>query len=168
MAEQKQWNFCQHCSCMFFGGAHARGGRCITESAHVGQGFEFFLPFSDGPEEPFTQSNWFFCRKCRCMFFVAIGGNAGLCVAGGGHDSTGSFNFHLPHSVKPRPNTQPNWRFCRKCGVLFFGGNPGTCVQGGGHNGAGSFSFVLAHGTKFLPSDRGGFVGDYEGVPVED
>jgi hypothetical protein len=77
-----------------------------------------------------------------------------VCVGGGGHDTSGSLNFHLPHDIPEEPLTQQNWRFCRKCHCMFFGGAPGTCVQGGGHDGNGSFNFVLLHGTDFRPHSQ--------------
>jgi hypothetical protein len=163
MGDQNQWHHCQLCQNMYYGLGHAPGhapaGVCVDDvfgGTHSAQGFEFNLPFVDGPEAPFTQANWFFCRKCACMFFVTPGGDAGTCAADGGpHDSTGSFNFHLPHDVPegstPAGFTQANWRFCRKCHVLFFGGNPGQCKLGGGHDPNGSFNFVLPHGEQFSP-----------------
>lgn len=164
MAVQKQWHFCEKCSGMFFGGRAVNAGTCVDGDLHVAQGFEFRLPFDDGPEGPNTQKNWFFCRKCNCLVFIATGGDAGTCVQGGGHDSTGSLNFQLPHDIPEEPRTQSNWRFCRKCSVLFFGGNPGPCVRGGRHDGTGSFDFVLRHGKKFRPHPGGGGSG---GLHVE-
>ena len=151
---QSQWRFCQNCSVMFFGGRNRNAGVCVRPDqgrAHIGEGFEFSLPFSDGPEAPNTQQNWAFCRKCSSLVWVGIGGDAGVCVGGGGHDTTGSLNFHLPHDIPEAPSLQQNWRFCRKCHCMFFGGNPGTCVRGGGHDGTGSFNFVLQHGSTFIP-----------------
>ena len=152
MSEQSQWHFCQNCSSMFFGGNDINAGACVGGSRrgglHIAEGFEFTLPFAGGPEAPNTQKDWLFCRKCACMFF---GGNPGACIKGGGHDGTGSFNFHLPHDIPEAPNTQKDWLFCRKCSVMFFGGNPGKCLKGGGHDGNGSFKFVLRHGATFRP-----------------
>lgn len=88
------------------------------------------------------------------MSFAPTGGNPGPCSRGGDHDSTGSFDFFLPHDISVVAGTQGGWRFCRKCSVLFFGGNPGSCVRGGGHDGTGSFNFVLAHGSRFIPTSH--------------
>jgi len=154
--DQPKWHFCENCSVMFFGGDNVDGGVCIRGGTHIAQGFEFTLPFSDAPppEAPNTQANWGFCHKCGSLAFVPVDdGNVlpGVCVRGGYHDLTGSFNFHLPHDIPEAPSTQQNWRFCRKCGLMFFGGNPGRCVKGGGHDGTGSFNFVLQHGSDFIP-----------------
>lgn len=154
---QKKWHFCQECNSMFFGGDDVNAGACVGSDPrgdrHIAQGFEFALSFGDGPELPNTQMNWFFCRKCNCLVFIATGGAAGACVRGEGHDATGSFNFHLPHDVPEAARTQKGWRFCRNCGVMHFGGTAlraGKCVQGGTHDGTGSFNFVLGHGTRFI------------------
>lgn len=167
MGEQGQWHFCQNCSSMFFGGQAVNAGACIAGGPHIAQGFEFTLPFADGPETPNTQKDWFFCRNCNCLFFVPVGGNAGTCGQGGGHDSTGSFNFHLPHDIPEAPGNQAGWRFCRKCSVLFFSGNPGKCVKGGGHDGTGSFNFVLRHGGTFIRRS-GSLEDDTDLIPVRE
>jgi hypothetical protein len=129
---------------MFFDGFTTKG-RCVS-NGHVAQGFTFVLPF-DEPETPTAQANWRFCNKCFSMFFGPI---PGRCIAGGGHDSSGSVNFVLPHDIPETPEAQQGWRFCRKCSRMFFSGNAGVCVAGGGHDGTGSFNFVLPHKANFI------------------
>ena len=157
MGEQKQWHFCQQCSVMFFGGKNRDAGFCVEpftddDNRHIAQGFEFTVTFVNADEEPNTQMNWFFCRKCFGLFFVATGGDPGTCARdGGGHDSTGSLNFHLPHDIPVTQGNQRDWRFCHKCSLLYFGGNPGHCVKGGSHEQINSFDFVLPLGGEFIP-----------------
>jgi hypothetical protein len=115
MGQQSQWRFCQQCSGMFFGNPtndvvdKIDAGFCVNplpehEHHHITQGFESTLTFEDGPAPPNTQPNWFFCRKCNGLFFVAVGGDAGVCPKDRlGHDSTGSVNFHLPHNIPETP-----------------------------------------------------------------
>jgi hypothetical protein len=145
---------------MFHGGSSILAGSCAggdPGDRHVGQGFEFRLVHEDGPEELSTQRNWFRCRNCSSMFFLAGDGNAGICITGDPHDGTGSENFHLLHDVPEEPFFQGDWRFCLNCHVLFFGPEPGggVCVaapvQGGPHLPQG-FIFVLKHGTEFTPT----------------
>jgi hypothetical protein len=107
------------------------------------------------------------------MFFVAVGGDAGVCAFDHrGHDSTGSVNFHLPHDVAEGPTpagfTQANWRFCTNCHVLFFGGNPGQCPKTGlGHVfNPKDFNFVLPHGSEFTPRSQKIDEGSV-GIPVD-
>ncbi len=77
-----------------------------------------------------AQTNWRFCRKCQGLFW---GGLAGVCAAGGTHDSSASANYELQDQAGD-PG-QHNWRWCHKCSGLFFAGNPttGWCPAGGGH-----------------------------------
>lgn len=155
MATQPHWYFCQNCSSMIFSANDAHSGRCVAGNegaafTHGAQGFEFTLPYATQAETPPGQPDWHFCRKCNSMFFCAIGGNPGPCVVGGDHDGTGSFDFVLPHSVAESPGTQRDWRFCRKCNVLFYGGDPGACVTGAGHDATGSFDFVLPHSSHWI------------------
>jgi hypothetical protein len=45
------------------------------------------------------------------------------------------------------PQTQPNWRWCKKCEGLFFAGRPtkGVCPAGGEHSVEGSGMYELIH-----------------------
>jgi hypothetical protein len=139
---------------MFFGGKNLDAGICVNpllqkSRRHTAQGYEFTLPFEDGPEAPNTQANWF----RNCMVFIAVGGVAGTCAKDRAphRSTTRSFNFHLPHDIPEAPGTQRDWRFCRKCHVLYFGGHTGPCVLGGMHEQDKSFDFVLNLGGEFRP-----------------
>jgi hypothetical protein len=151
---------------MFFGGTDVNAGVCINDGRrHVAQGFEFSLTFTDGPPPPNTENNWFFCRKCSVLFHVKVGGHAGTCVKGGGHDSTGSLNFALPANIAEPPGSQENWRRCKKCHSLYFGGNPGRCVKGAGHEKPDNpNNFVLPHGANFIPKSVP--LAEPEGIPA--
>ncbi|WP_199881269.1 hypothetical protein [Streptomyces sp. CB03911] len=93
------------------------------------------------------QPSWRFCHKCKVLYFDGDPDNKGACPAEGvqpGHEAAGLV-FGLMHDVPPRPNLQPEWRFCSKCMTLFFNGDPGNkgvCKAGGNHEAIG-FNFAL-------------------------
>lgn len=108
------------------------------------------------------QENWRWCRKCGCLFFggsAAPTGPIGRCQAGGGHDPSQSGCYTLPLSatISVLPiKTQGQWRFCRKCHVLFFSGNPGSkCPAGAGHDGTGSGEYFVSFSASFNPGQEG-------------
>jgi hypothetical protein len=98
-------------------------------------------------ELPPTEVNWRHCGNCRAMFFDGYV-TSGVCPIGGGHFAQG-YMFNLPHDYPPPDGTQDQWRFCKKCYLLFYHGNnqiQGVCEAGGGHLVDG-YVFVLQHDT---------------------
>jgi hypothetical protein len=90
------------------------------------------------------QSNWRMCFACSGLFF---GGHAtkGACPGGATtqfladpHVLGGSKHTFLVERDDgiPKPNTQPDWRYCWRCEGMFFIGNGknGVCPAGGEHD----------------------------------
>jgi hypothetical protein len=91
--------------------------------------------FALGVKE-WSQTNWWRCTKCQALSYqnVTDGSPPGPCPAGGVHDQSGTYDYHLPLNVPSIPG-QKRWRRCIKCQGLVYGGNPspGPCVTGGEH-----------------------------------
>jgi hypothetical protein len=106
------------------------------------------------------QENWRWCHKCQGLFFAGPDERTpmrGTCPAGsGGHSRDQSGNYVLTLNSAPF-NTQPQWRFCSKCRVLFFSGNPGSkCpVDGGAHSGAGSGNYAVHFQSSLMNGQTG-------------
>lgn len=87
------------------------------------------------------QNDWRYCKKCQGLAFAGI--SQGVCPAGGGHDTAGSFNYGLAANVQKAAG-QHDWRYCKKCqGLAFAGSGNGVCPAGGGHDTAGSWDYSL-------------------------
>lgn len=109
-----------------------------------------------------AQGGWRWCRKCQGVYFGAA---AGVCSAGGSHDSTGSGDYMISQGA-PAAIQQPEWRWCSRCSQLFFGGDgrSGVCPASGampglasvsgkdGHDGSSSGHYVL---TRDVPTAHG-------------
>jgi|SRR5215469_8083037 len=96
------------------------------------------------------QSDWRACPKCQGLFFGPFGG---VCPAGGGHDTSKSFNYLMIFDSSPSSQMQTGWRACPKCQGMYFAGLPqqGVCPAGGSHDGANSFEYEVMFNVP--PSD---------------
>jgi hypothetical protein len=111
---------------------------------HEGAGFTFRLPY--GVPGPNREEGWVRCRHCRMLYFN-LRDKKGRCPGGpgGGHVAdAGSPAFILPHDVPVRAGQHDNWRFCKRCYVLFFWphGADGNCAAGDKHD-PHPFNYVL-------------------------
>lgn len=87
-----------------------------------------------------TQIGWRFCRKCQALVY----NSPAPCVAGGQHDTGGSFNYAL-NFANPAAG-QNGWRHCNKCHALAYGNSSlgnGACPAGGRHDHNSSFDYVV-------------------------
>jgi hypothetical protein len=80
----------------------------------------------------YRQDGWRNCGKCQGLYFDSTSGsppvrNTGVCpVDGQGHSQGGGGNYQLLANFVPAPPTaQQNWRWCRKCSIMFYP-NPGS------------------------------------------
>lgn len=99
------------------------------------------------------QNDWAHCIYCNQLFFNGYRGNKGRCAAYGvpsrqPHvaERRGDKKYQLTYDDSTGPG-QGDWRYCRKCGVLFFNGYPekGVCAADRrGHEAAG-YNFFLYH-----------------------
>lgn len=89
-----------------------------------------------------VQRGWRSCIKCDTLFYAPL---ASICTKGGSHDG-GTRPAYLPY-VGGQPGCQENWRWCKRCGVMFFGGGDGgRCRAGGAHDPSGSGNYALRLG----------------------
>lgn len=121
---QSYWRYCGNCHVMFYDG-YAQKGVCAAGGGHVASGYYFTLPY----DVPATDND----------------AQKGVCPSGSGHYAQG-YRFTLPHEVQETPSQQSEWRYCRKCHVMFYDGyeQKGRCPSGGGHWAQG-YMFVLPH-----------------------
>jgi hypothetical protein len=106
-----------------------------------------------------VQDDWAQCVNCHMLFFNGDRNRKGRCAAPGqtGHvGERGDFKKYQVTHDDPTGPGQGEWRFCRKCSVLFFNGSPekGVCAGGGGHEAAG-FNFFLFHDRRPFSDEEG-------------
>ena len=98
--------------------------------------------------EPPIQKKWARCQYCNMMFFNGYHEKGACPASDHGHRSVpGDFtNYHLVYDDSTGPG-QGDWRFCRKCCVLFFNGYPqkGNCALDNGSHEAAGYNFFLYH-----------------------
>ncbi len=125
-----------------------RNKRCPADGYHdtLGSGYYSVSAPSSGTAPAMTESGWRICSNCNGLVRDA---NSGRCAFGDPnqgyhHDTDGSavYTLGIDH---PAPDTQSNWRHCRKCGALVFGGAVGACAAGGGHDTVGSPNYSITH-----------------------
>ena len=120
---------------------------CVSTAAVVlgpGVRFAFAAP---------SQNDWAHCIYCNMLFFNGYPQNKGRCAAYGVPSKSphvgkkGDFTkYQVTYDDSTGPG-QGDWRYCRKCGVLFFNGyaEKGVCAADrGGHEAAG-YNFFLYH-----------------------
>jgi hypothetical protein len=108
---------------------------------------------------PPVQDDWAQCVNCHMLFFNGDRNHKGRCAAPGrtGHvGEQGDFKKYQVTHDDPGGPGQGEWRFCRKCSVLFFNGFPqkGVCAGGGGHEAAG-LNFFLYHNRPAHSDEEG-------------
>lgn len=106
------------------------------------------------------QDQWAWCRKCGVLYYDNAASHcpAPVGVGGAGHIGWRSLNYVMHcDSPSPPPGTQPEWRWCKNCGVLHFGGGGASrCPNGGGpHASEGSGNYLLIE----TPAPGAGHVG---------
>lgn len=113
--EQGNWEYCIHCSVMFFAGFGNPGGVCAgsNEGHRLNENaYHFVLPH-DVQQTPSAQGQWEYCVNCRAMYFDGYyAGHAETrydCPAGGRHENNPSaYHFVLPHPVNPQLKVTDN------------------------------------------------------------
>ena len=137
---QPAWRRCKVCQGLVYSGFGA--ALCLNGEPHDFSGSpDYSVPFESAP--PWTQTGWWWCRKCEGLF---LGADAGFCVAGGRHDPTGSAHYSVPYGDETTPGTEPGWRFCERCTRLIRPvAGDGDCFDGGPHEllGSGNYSVYL-------------------------
>jgi hypothetical protein len=65
-----------------------------------------------------------------------------------GAGTAGALGLAVASAAPARADTQPAWRWCNRCQVMFYQGNhtSGWCCEGGGHDYAGSGNYTPAYG----------------------
>lgn len=131
---QGGWRWCRNCHAVFHG---ANPSRCPGGGGHVAEGSAYFQ-YVDMKEGQQLQGAWRWCRNCQGMFYSDGQARAGVCAAGGTHDSAGSGAYTVFHGVQERAAFsavyQHEWRWCSRCQSLFYGpGGGGQCPAGGQH-----------------------------------
>jgi hypothetical protein len=130
---QDRWRWCSKCMGMAFAGRPP--GPCPAGGVHDHAGSGNY-GFSHNAPGELGQRGWRWCSKCMGMAFGGAelppfpGGavlQPGPCPAGGTHDHNGSGEYTIV------TNTQPGWRWCRRCQSLVFDGD-GRCPAGGAHD----------------------------------
>jgi hypothetical protein len=109
-----------------------------------------------------SQGNWARCINCSMLFFNGYQ-KKGVCPAvSGGHQpfkvDADIRKYELVYDDSTGPG-QGDWRYCRKCAVLFFNGYPskGICAADHqGHDPAG-YNFFLYHDREPTPSEESGW-----------
>lgn len=122
-----------------------------TASAMLGAGAAWAAP-------P-VQDDWAQCVNCHMLFFNGFRNNKGRCAAPGQGAHVGERGDYKKYQVTYDDSTGPgqgDWRYCRKCSVLFFDGYPekGVCAGGGGHEAAG-YNFFLYHNRQPYAHEEG-------------
>lgn len=142
---ERPWYYCRYCAGMIYISWFNHG--CPAGGQHWQQGWTFQLPYN-GVATPNDQRDWRHCDRCCSLFFegynpdgVCRGNNWGPHTHNG---LNGGNNYTLPFNLSNTTGTQPNWRFCYKCYMLFFDGSSfkGVCPAGGGHAAAG-YNFAI-------------------------
>lgn len=143
-----------------------RIGRCPVTSArsafesHLVRGLRFVLPHSRGDESGLSRG-WRRCRHCLGLFSSHSAAN--VCWSGGSHVADDGLDYALPVGSAGNLHTQPAWRPCLQCGVLFWVGEPsglrGLCPAGAEHL-AGEPGVALSHEAAFPDNTSPDFEGD--------
>jgi CubicO group peptidase (beta-lactamase class C family) len=144
---QNNWQYCFKCQALAFSGG-GNPGPCPGGGTHdLSRSGNYLVAQSSAGIA--GQDNWRWCRKCQALSFAGSS-SPGPCSAGGVHDHTGSGDYVLVTKGADGlpPDSQNNWRWCKKCQVLAYAGNPssvGPCSAGGVHDHAGSNDYVLGY-----------------------
>ncbi len=92
---EERWSRCQRCKAVFYDGWEDKG-RCPSWETrpHVAEpgGLPYILQ-NKGAPRPNQQTDWRWCRKCMCLFYLPH--NADGDCAGGGKHSAGSDRYVL-------------------------------------------------------------------------
>lgn len=109
---------------------------------------------------PPVQDDWARCVNCNMLFFNGDRRNKGHCAAANGGAHEGERGDWKKYQVTYDDLTGPgqgNWRFCRKCSVLFFDGSPekGACAGGAGGHEAAGYNFFLYHDRAAHQNEEG-------------
>jgi hypothetical protein len=97
-----------------------------------------------------AQNNWWYCDKCKGMYFKGSAGSPGPCPAGGTHDTVLNILDYRIRLDNPTAPGQHGWKWCQNC-QGFLGTNQPTshCPAGAGatHDGSQSGDYTLNNGT---------------------
>ena len=112
-----------------------------------------------------SQNDWAQCIYCRMLFFNGYAQNKGRCAAYGvpsKHAHVGKKGDYTKYQVTYDDSTGPgqgDWRYCRKCGVLFFNGYPekGVCAADRGDHEAAGYNFFLYHDRRRRQDEEDGW-----------
>ena len=127
----------------------------------AGNGLVLWHVQQDANKDPFwladaavptqAQNNWWYCDKCKGMFFKGSAGSPGPCPAGGTHDTVLNILDYRIRLDNPTAPGQHGWKWCQNCQGLFLGTNQPTshCPAGPGakHDGSQSGDYTLNNGT---------------------
>jgi hypothetical protein len=122
-----------------------------------------------GDNDDFTaQTQWWWCRACRGLFWSNNGTDAGVCPASwpNPHNLSGSGNYDVPilnEGDAGIVQTQPGWRYCNLCQGLFWGNGqasshcPGNVetpyISSGPHAFGSPTSYLMLYGADWTLPD---------------
>ena len=94
---QRDWRFCDKCSCFWFNGRSTKGV-CPAGGQHSSSQSGDYIVVSD-PDGAFSstvvaQRDWRYCDKCLGIFFNGQA-SKGVCPAGGSHSSAQSGDYAI-------------------------------------------------------------------------
>ncbi len=147
---------CSKCLALYLN-PEVAGSACPSDGrTHAPGRFHFMLDFGR-PPRAHEQGDWFWCIKCKAVFFGGHLGVDGTCDRDGDrHQGQLLQNLVIPHGLDGSDNAQAEWEFCTKCSVMFYDGldQKGNCAGTGTHrHHPDAYHFVLTHDT--VPFDPG-------------
>ena len=146
---QNDWYYCTVCQSLFFAG-HG-DGQCPVGGGHTGGGEYALTTGQPAGAPPEGQSGWKWCSKCQALCYEpGTSAYPSICpLDKGQHECPYPpyFLTEIGSATAPGIATmdlQADWRWCRKCGVLFFSGiNLGHCAAGHEHDPSGSGNYSV-------------------------
>jgi RNA polymerase subunit RPABC4/transcription elongation factor Spt4 len=125
---QNGWKWCVRCDSLVFRGHRA----CGHGNEHTSDGSQLQISIGSPPDGITSQSGWRWCSRCQALVQEESG--AGVCAAGGGHDTSSSGAYFVVRSDASRPQTQ-QWFWCQNCKALvLYDPDGGRCPTGRQHN----------------------------------
>jgi hypothetical protein len=130
---QNAWRWCSLCGSLVYRGQQA----CAGGREHHSDGSSLALPIGNVPAG--AQTGWRWCSQCQSL--VQEQGGAGICAAGGSHNTSTSGAY----AVLAATTANPPWLWCQRCKALFQSTpDVGRCPAGGQHDGSRSMHYQVA------------------------
>jgi hypothetical protein len=128
---QLGWAWCAWCGTMFWPEA-GFWGLCAAPQSTTGNHWlksgtsDYELSNDLGGNGPNPQPNWNWCARCMGLFWGPGNSRYGSCLGHPAGTDTSHFagsstSYYLYSSAQPQ--SQPYWRWCGFCDLLFWGGS---------------------------------------------